>query len=299
MLKRTKAMVIALTLLLCTILAAGTALAEDVRVNFQFYYYNGGSASQLNGLFSLVVKAGTSTNINSTTVPVSHFGYQFHSTDTATVTAPAAVGVETTQTVKVYVSQMWNWYPSNYGNFPGYTGYYPYSYLNYYNGYPGYPNNGYWYNGSWYPDSYYSNAYPAWNMPDVTYTWNGTTYTIPGYLVYSWLVNGQQTPWTGTRQTQQVATVATTAPATTTTTATNITSITLSKTKYTMKRNSEFQLFASSKGQKIQANWISSNPAIAEVDSNGWVTTYDRRGKVTITAYVNGGPSRSCTITVK
>lgn len=79
----------------------------------------------------------------------------------------------------------------------------------------------------------------------------------------------------------------------------NAQAFTLSKTKYTMKRDSEFQLFATSKGQKIQVNWISSNPAIASVDENGWVTTYDRRGKVKITAFISGGSSKVCTLTVK
>lgn len=77
-------------------------------------------------------------------------------------------------------------------------------------------------------------------------------------------------------------------------------SIKLNKTKVSVRRNSQYQLQATSRGQVVNALWFSSDPNIATVDQGGWVTTYGEKGKVVITAMTgSGGAVKNCTITVK
>lgn len=230
-------------------------------------------------------------------------------------------------------------------------------------------NYGAWYNGVWYPDpTYYdtsSNVYISYvtNLPDVTYTWNGETYTIASWVVYEWIAGNKrlpfQTPGTlpvtpGTKtdvyigssmqitqsmlggtdpytrgvffRTSNAAVASVTDSGVITGLSAgmarisaidgygrvigvwdiavdypaSISSIVLNKTKVTLKRNSQYQMQATSRGQVINALWSSSDPNIATVDQGGWVTTYGNKGTVVITAMAgSGGAIRKCTIKVK
>lgn len=356
----------ALIMLLCLI--PPVALADDT-VNFEYYYSNGVKVTSTAGLrASMTVSAGSTVTFTAYNTVAGAAGFEFvsaspssYTSAAATATAspstsasPAPTPASASVTVKVTVKQMAIW-PSISGN----------------SSYPGYPSNGVWYGGNWYPNPSYLGSTP-WNMPDVTYTWNGTTYTIPGRLVYEWLQQGQQMNWNRAQVISQplsgssastsvappspnlyvggglqlssnmiggidpfsyytrfsssepyVATVSDTgfilginAGSTRITAydgggrvfgvwdvvvalAPRSSAITLNYSKYTLRRNADLRLIAYEKGVPIYASWTSSNPSVGTVDADGWVTTYDKKGRFTVTAYVTGGSSKKCVITVK